>query len=225
MKTTTCLLLALICCTTAYAGIEGITILSESHHVSGTATGTTQSDSYDLTQSTSVTGSASALWQVDDEFYPGPNPGTNEVSSSAGNFSVTATDNSCWAFTGSEALAESTYTFTPLVTDLQFNYTGNVEMQAEENAVSVTIEDITNGQTIDTRLWTTGLSSGLSINENLYYTFDLTHEYELKLYAKVEARGNPGVTSAIDVAITPEPATLALLAIGILLFKRKRVAH
>jgi hypothetical protein len=198
-------------CTASIASVEGITIVSQEHHVSSYAAGTIQSSSYDQTFPTSD--SASALWS-------GPNPGTNEASSSAGNFSVTAVDRSRWTFTESWAIAESTYIFSPLTPHLQFQYTGSVEMHAFENMVSARVFDITDDLLIDYREWTTELSAGLAFNEAEYYTFDLSHQYKLQLYAEVFAGDNPGATSWLEVV--PEPCSLVLLGLGGLVLRRRK---
>jgi hypothetical protein len=189
------------------ASVEGITILSQEYHVSGYAAGTILSSSYD--QTSPVSGSASAFWW-DDGFYSESNPGTNEVSSSAGDFSVTAADRSCWTFTESWAIAESTYIFSPLTEYLQFQYVGSVEMHAFENKVSARVFDITDDLLIDYREWSTEFPSLLAFNEAEYYAFDLSHQYELQLYAKVFAGDNPGATSSLEVSIVPEPCNYVI---------------
>lgn len=201
--------------TAAYGSFEGISILSQEHHVSGYAGGTGAITSYDQTETSLVSGSASALW-------PGPNPGTNGAGSSAGDFGVTAVDLSRWTFTGSWALAESTYVFSPLATNLQFQYAGSVEMHAFENKVWARVFDITDNLLVDYRQWTTELSSGLTFNESADYTLNLEHQYELQLYAKVFAGDNPGVTSSLEVSIVPEPCSLILLGLGGLVLLRCR---
>lgn len=215
MKKLIVLLGILLPCTGSYAGVEGVTILSQEHHVSGYAAGTGATTSYDQTEAYLVSGSVFALW-------PGPNPGTNEVSSSAGNFGVTAVDLSRWTFTDSWALAESTYIFSPLAAHLQFQYAGGVEMHAFENKVWARLFDITDNLLVDYRQWTTELSLGLAFNEAADYTLNLGHQYELQLYAKVFAGDNPGVTSSLEVSIVPEPCSLVLLGLGGLLLRRCR---
>jgi len=215
MKKLIVLLGILLTSTAAYAGVEGITILSQEHHVSGYAAGTGDTTSYDQTEAYLVSESVFALW-------PGPNPGTNETSSSAGNFSVTAVDRSRWTFTDSWALAESTYIFSPLADHLQFQYAGSVEMHAFENKVSARLYDTTDNLLVDYRQWTTELSAGLAFNETEDYTFDLSHQYELQLYAKVFAGDNPGVTSSLEVSIVPEPCSLVLLGLGVLVLRSRR---
>lgn len=196
------------------ASVEGILILSEEHHVSGYAAGTGDTTSYEQMGAYPVSGSAAAYWS-------GPNPGTNEVSSSAGNLSVTAVDRSCWTLTESWAIAESTYIFLPLTADLQFQYAGRVGMHAFENKVSASIYDITDNLLVDYREWTTEFLSFVAFNEVEDYTFDPSHQYKLQLYAKVFAGDNPGATSSLVVSI-PEPCSLALFGLGGLLLRSRK---
>lgn len=193
----------------------GIIILSEEHHVSGYAAGAGDTTSYDQMVAYPVSGSASATW-------PGPNPGIHEVSSTAGNFIVTAVDRSRWASTESWAIAESTYIFSPLTTHLQFQYVGSVEMHASENKVSAKVYDITDGLFIDQHEWTTEFPSLIAFNEVEDYTFDLSHQYELQLYAKFFSGDNPGATSSLDVSIVPEPCSLLLLGLGGLVLRKRK---
>jgi hypothetical protein len=219
MKKLIILLGIVLFCAAASASVTGINILSQEHHVSGYAYGTSVNDSYDETETFSVIESASALWWGT-ESYTEENPGTTEVSSSAGDFSVTAEDRSCCIWTGSWAVADSTYTFSPLTANLQFQYAGSVDMHEFENKVSVSIYDITASQSVDYREWTTEI--GISFNENTNYILDPGHQYELQLYAEVSIGDTPDVTSSLEVSIVPEPCTLALLGFGGLILRRRK---
>lgn len=225
MKKLLILTVIFLFCFTASAGVKGITILSQEHHVSGLAKGTLESDSYDITDTAAVSGSALALWW-DEGRYSEDDPGINRVNSSAGNFSVIAVDQSIWTFTDSRATAESTYTFSPIATRLQFQYSGAVEMHFFENIVSVSLYDITDDIPVDFRKWTTEISSGISFTEDVSYTLDPSHIYQMQLYATVLAGDNPGVTSSLEVSIIPEPFSLVVLGLGgFMLFFISRVSR
>jgi hypothetical protein len=192
--------------------------LSQTHHVWGFAQGTLLSDSYDRTDSIPVSGNASALWW--DEGYTEENPGTNYVSSDAGNFRVEAYDGSCWTFTGSYAYAESTYMFNPTTEYLQIHFTGAVDMHAFENEVKFSLSDETDNFVLDSEVWAT--EDPLSVDSIRDYVVNPSHNYELLLHAHVCIGDTPRVISNLECTIIPEPATLILLSLGAVMVRKRR---
>jgi hypothetical protein len=208
----------------------GIAIASQTHHVWGQAGGYDPAtgyfaNSYDLTDTAPVSGMASAPYYVDEPYYQ--DWVTNTVSSRAGEFLVEAVDGSQWTFTGSWARAHSEYEFTPNTHDLGLHFDGVVAMHAFENWVTFTLSDVTdvdNPISIDTRTWSTeGLpgDSGI-VDWSQDYVCDPSHLYELTLYAQVNIGDTPGVTSRLEVTITPEPAAISLALLGGLALARRR---
>jgi hypothetical protein len=223
-----CFASILTVCIVAGTKAGGIEVQSEKHRVWGRSFGSLISDSYDITNNSPINGSAAALWWG--EHYSEENPGTNRVFSSAGNFGVSAADQSCWTFTGSYAKAKSDYIFKPMTSQLEIAFTGGVQMHAFENWVSFILYDITNEFQLDSNVWKTEgygyIGAGLSgpiINEVRNYSVSPLHQYRLELYAQVDIGDTPGVTSHLQTAITPEPASLLLLALGGLWIRKRPI--
>ena len=210
------------------AGVTGINVLAEEHHIYGAIN---DAPRFDITSNTPVS-----------QFYddgplrtdPPNDPwGTligGFASAAAGNFSVSVAELSHEI---GYALAESTYSFMPNSGNLQLDITF-AQSSATWGSVSVSgppylefyLEDISLGTTIDhlggfpsfITYQLTGIYSATgSYSGN--YIVDPTHEYKLSLMIEVvEGAGE------MDVNLTsiPEPTTLLLLGLGSLMLRRKR---
>jgi hypothetical protein len=205
---------------TGYA-TTGINIISQTHHVWGTAGGTLSDSTYDYTSSAPVSGSASALWWEDGSGYTEENPGTNFETSFAGDFHIYARDESCWTFTGSRSFAESTYLFTPQTDQLQIQFTGiNGDMYLSRVSFSL-FDTITNSMVDSHELPSAYQHFDAVIDWTGNYAVTSGREYALTLYARAIVGDSPYFTCELFANITPEPATLLLLGLGAMMLRRK----
>lgn len=198
-----------------------IDIIGQQHRVWGIAAGTETSGSFDITSSSPIGYHAEALWW-DEGYYSQENPGTNRVSAAAGEFAVSATDRSCWTFTGSRAFAQSEYRFRPRTEQITLSLSGQVEMHAFENEVWFSLADTTYGYVLAEQSWTTEYPSWSAFEWTGQFYLDPDHEYCLTLYANVWTGDTPWVTSELEAVIIPEAATIVLLGWGSLWSLRHR---
>ncbi len=187
-----------------YAGVIPI---SQSHHVSGGA-GFEETQSYDLSGSLPISGSASGIG------YYGE---TVTASSSAGNYAVSASVSPS-IFSGS-ASAESTYVFSTDWPGLQVQIAGATGMYSwDGNVIAYSLKDLTLGQVIFSYSSPTSLDyDTVSVNETYHVTVETGHEYELFLSA-VASQGDAGGTHSYlnaDVTRIPAPGALLLGSLGV----------
>jgi hypothetical protein len=204
------------------ANVVGISIISESHHVSGYA----GNEQYSYTDVIPVSGFASGV---------GWDGYGCESSSVAGNFNL---DASYWASAGDgKAIATSTYIFSPNTQFLSMVISGYVDEShglsyRYENDVHFRFTDITQGgeivyYTADNYYDGESVASGAyDLNwEQDYYLLNPVHQYELSLYIREGPAGEGSIGhSWLNVSIVPEPCSLVLLSLGGLILRRTRKA-
>lgn len=199
-----------------------VTITCETHTVYGIA----EWDSYSLTDTATVSGSAS--WP-----YP-----VAEASSSAGGFSVDTMALGGMGGLGGrpdppffQAYAESTYIFEILSDGLTLGFTGGgtgggagIESQA-----GFSFYDMTDCLEIDSQSWVAEYGpypTTWTLDLEEYYTVNPSHQYQLWIWADSCYYGEGcefGFTSALNVSvgsvgsveIIPGPGSLLLVSIGI----------
>ena len=207
----------------ATAAKADIMLFSQTHHVEGQATGTTAdgqpfAETYSLTDTSPISGTAAAGYYV-----PGFGWVLNAVSSTAGNFGVSATDRSGWIFTGSSAEAESSYRFQFDASPLELAFTGFTTMHAFENWVDFALADVTESVQIDTHRWATEQLPGDPGSIEWLGSYDINpqHLYQLDLHAHVRCGDQPSGDATLNVTVSPEPSSAVLALAGALLLTRR----
>lgn len=206
-----------------------ITIISETHHVSGQAgwigaPSVSDPDGfYDITDTVPVTGSCSGSWEI-------PYGGTGTASSSAGDFKVLAEQHVTSGSVDFAQLfshAESTYLFTANA-PLEVSFSGWVAMQAFSNQIGFSLEDKTMGYMLDDQLWTNIYPGDPGYTEpywatSVQYTIPQClsqgHLYELRIYVHSTASQEFGPQGPqwleANIEVIPAPGALVLGSIGL----------
>ncbi len=219
-----CICLFLVAAKVPYTAASVI-IISQTHHVWGQAPSYQPTDSYDYTDTSAVSGYAEGFYyDYDiDEYLLGT------ATSTAGDFSVVAetdTDPPYGGWVDAMAGAESTYVFVSNTTSLDISLSGSVcGTNNSDIGASFTLTDLTSETVVDDRsTYDFGRPEIYDIVWGGTYQVELSHQYELWLYAKSSVNDS-GVGYSLlsaDIEVIPEPTIFGLLVLGAVMLRRKR---
>jgi hypothetical protein len=200
-----------------------LTVVSETHHVWGTAMENVPKEatySYDITDTAPVSGSASGTWIL------GGDSAGGSAQSYAGDFVVEAT--ALGVFSPFDAHAESTYLFTSNGDPFEVSFNGWVRPHAFNHQVGFSLMDYTTEDIVEEEIWVVGWQGELDSIEYINYTlqlpdsFDFTHQYQLRLYADsdvsdADVGGDWSNATRLEaqIVIIPAPGAILLGGIGV----------
>lgn len=204
MKLLMIVLVAVVLVVPAYCGV---TSLRQQHHVSGVGY---YGEEYDLTDTVPISGSASG------------------VGSSAGNFLVSAYESA----ERGHASANSTYIFTIEQPILEISLNGYLRSEAEPAGhIGYSLSDYTTGGVIGSQSWSLSYENGYwlgsswegpfrrRISQTMSFALIVDHEYAINLSA--DSGNFDGSSVNLAVVLIPEPASILLMGLGVLLTSRK----
>lgn len=216
-----CICLFLLAAKVPYTAASVI-IISQTHHVWGQAPSCQPADWYDYTDTSAVSGYAEGFYYDCDELLLGT------ATSTAEDFSVAArtdTDPPYGGWVDAMAGAESTYVFVSNTTSLDISLSGSVcGTNCCEIGACFTLTDLTCETVVDDcSTYDFGRPEICDIVWGGTYQVELSHQYELWLYAKSSVNDSGAGYSLLnaDIEVIPEPTIFGLLVLGTVMLRRK----
>ena len=193
-----------------------ITPVSSQYHVWGGCDG----ESYDTSSSDPVSGGCSGqvggFWNTS-ESQAGRIDNKLQVNAQAVMYSYPEWSNT-WAF------AELTFTFTTDSPSISLSFDGISADHTFESWTYFVFKDVLNALVLDNRIWTFEFDNAYGeppLPCQLSYLVFPGREYSVTIGAHAMA-GDGGIgLASLDAILTPEPASLLLMGLGVLLARKK----